>query len=311
MTPRFDVMLATDQCVDLLVRGEVRPRFGQVEQLVEGYALGIGGSANIFACQAAKLGLRVGLIGVVGEDPFGRILLDLLRAEGPDLSGLRVDAAVPTGLGLHLTEPDDRAILTVVGTIDATDPADLPAAPERLCRHWHLASFFLLTRLRPAWPDFLRRARAAGVTVSLDTNWDPAERWDGVREILPLCDLFLPNEEELRAISGQADAAEGARALSRLGPVVAVKRGAAGALVARGGEVVAEAPAEPLRGAVVDAVGAGDSFDAGFLWGWLDGRPLDLCLRRAQACAAATLLAAGGTAGQLRAPDLSTLEPCP
>lgn len=308
MTPPFDVMLATDQCVDLLLRGDVRPRWGQAEQIVDGYALEIGGSANLFACQVAKLGLRVGLIGVVGDDPFGRILLELLRGQGPDLSRLRVDPAVPTGLGLHLTEPHDRAILTVPGSIDATGPGDLPEAPERLCRHWHLASFYLLTRLRPAWPDFLGRARAAGVTVSLDTNWDPAERWDGVRDLLPLCDVFLPNEEELRRISGHRDVAEGARALSRLGPLVAVKRGADGALVARGGEVVAEAPAEPLRAPIVDTVGAGDSFDAGFLSGWLDRKPLDLCLRRAQACAAATLTAAGGTRGQMRASDLSLQE---
>lgn len=311
MTPPFDVMLASDQCVDLLVRGDVRPRFGQAEQLVDGYALEIGGSANLFACQAAKLGLRVGLIGVVGEDPFGRILLDLLGAQGPNLERLRVDPSVPTGLGLHLTEPDDRAILTVAGSIDATEPGDLPAEPETLCRHWHLASFYLLTRLRPAWPDYLARARAAGITVSLDTNWDPAERWDGVRDILPLCDLFLPNEEELRRISGRADMAEGARELSRLGPLVVVKRGAAGALVAQGGEVVAEAPAPHLRAPVVDAVGAGDSFDAGFLWGWLAGKPLDDCLRRAQACAAATLAAAGGTASQPRASDPSLQELSP
>jgi sugar/nucleoside kinase (ribokinase family) len=123
--------------------------------------------------------------------------------------------------------------------------------------------------------------------------------------------VVLPNEEELRRISGHADPAEGARALSRLGPLVAVKRGADGALAAQGGQVVAEAPAEPLRAPIVDTVGAGDSFDAGFLSGWLAKKPIDLCLRRAQACAAATLAAAGGTAGQLRASDPSLQEQFP
>lgn len=106
---------------------------------------------------------------MIGDDAFGRFVLDRLEAIGVDMSRVRQQADLKTGIGVTLSEPDDRAILTYSGSIDATSAEHL-TDDCTACRHWHLASYFLITKLRDYWPDWLRRLRGQGVTVSLDTN---------------------------------------------------------------------------------------------------------------------------------------------
>jgi ribokinase len=299
---KFDAGCAGDLCVDLILTGNVVPRFGQAEQWIDGYALELGGSATIFAGQFARLGGAVALTGVVGEDPFGDLVHERLRALGVATDHVRASSAVATGLGVNLVKPDgDRGMLTYSGGIGAVEPADLPDALLRACRHWHVASFFLLEKLRPFWPEWLRRCRARGVTTSLDTNWDPEERWEGVRELLPLVDVFLPNEQEARAIAEESDVLAAGRRLAGQGPLVVVKRGSEGATAFQSGRQWEMGPVpqdeQPL--AVIDSVGAGDNFDAGFLRGWQLGWGIEECLRLAGRCARASLRAPGGFRGQL------------
>ncbi len=298
--PPVDVLLVADMCVDLILRGNVRPQFRQVEQVVDDYTLELGGSANIFASQMVKLGGRVGVIGKLGEDYFGELALRRLTELGVDTSRVQRCRGLRTGLGVALVESEDRAILTFLGTIDAVSADDLPARLEQACRHWHVASYFLLKRLRPFWPEWFRRCREAGVTTSLDTNWDPEERWDGVLDLLPWVDVFLPNEAEACALAGAADVMEAARLFGGYCPTVVIKRGDKGSLAIREGEITTYCPQPVDRTSLVDSVGAGDNFDAGFLSAWIRGREMQQCLDLAHRCAASSLLCAGGIAGQLR-----------
>ncbi len=274
------------------------PRFGQVEQLVGDYTLEMGGSCCIFACQAAKLGLRVGILGRVGDDGFGRLILCRLEECGVDTRHMVVDPSLKTGLGIALCKDDDRAILTYMGSISALGPADVSEGFLASARHLHHGSFFLHTGLRPRVPDIFRRARGLGLTTSLDTNWDPDERWDStLAEVLPLTDILMPNEQEARYISGQADLTEAVARFHAQGvSIVAVKRGADGAGVYTERESYERAVAPAEEGG--DSVGAGDSFDAGFLAGWLRGLSLAQCLDIACRCGRAVAGAMGGVAGQ-------------
>lgn len=292
---RSDILIVGELNVDILVKGNVEPTFGQVEKLVGSIQVCGGGSSAIFATAAARLGLNVLFASVVGDDFFGSLMLDTMSAAGVDVSRVRVDPAVSTGVTIHLLKDDgDRAMLTDLGSI-AVISADL-VDPDwyHTTRHLHVASPFLLERLVPSMPDMMRRAKRAGMTVSLDTNWDPAERWrlPGLFEHL---DIMLPNENELCAIAGKADLDAAIGVMLARAPILAIKQGARGALGAQGSARI-QTPAFSVD--VQDTTGAGDTFDAGFLAAWLAGGTLHQALVMGTACAGLTTTQVGGFNGQ-------------
>ena len=298
---KFDVMAVGDICVDFIMTGNVRPQFHQVEQIVGDCALELGGSATIFASQLGKLGARVGVIGWTGRDLFGQFVVEQLRGAGVETARMKVHPTLKTGIGVALSEENDRAILTYMGTIDSTSPADITADLLHNCRHWHVASYFLLSQMRPFWPGWLAKCKQRGLTTSLDTNWYPDNRWEGVVDLLPHIDVFFPNENEALAISGKKDVTEAGRELAKQGPLVVIKRGERGALAFKDSRTWELQPTETtgLPRRIVDGTGAGDNFDAGFLRSWLFGRDIEACLRWGHRCAVGSLEHQGGTRGQL------------
>jgi sugar/nucleoside kinase (ribokinase family) len=291
----FDLLVAGEINPDLILAGDVEPAFGQVEKLVENATLTIGSSSAIFACGAARLGLKVAFIGVCGEDVFGRFMLEAMQERGVDTSAVIVDRQEQTGLSVILNRGVDRAILTHAGAMAALRAEQIHNNLLRQARHLHIASYFLQTALQPGLADLFRRARGLGLSTSLDTNWDPSESWAGLDELLPLTSVFLPNEAEARAITRQPDVETAAQQLAEQAGLVAVKMGAEGALACQRGETV-RAVSIPVN--VVDTVGAGDTFDAGFLYGYLNGWDTPRSLRLACVCGALSTQAAGGTTAQ-------------
>jgi ribokinase len=307
----IDVLVVGDANPDLLLRGDVVPRFGQAEQLLDAADLVLGGSAAITAAGCARLGLGTALVAAVGTDRFADLTLAALAERGVDTTAVRREPAAPTGLSVLLCRPGDRAILTLPGAIPTLTAAAVPDSLLARARHVHVSSYYLLPHLADGLPRLLGRARAAGCTTSLDTNWDPAGKWAGAADLLPLVDVFLPNRTELVAIAGTAadggepDEAAVATAAARVraaGCMLAVKAGAAGALGWDEDGETTSAPAPRVE--VVDTAGAGDSFVAGFLAGWLRGHPFGRCLRWAATAGALSTRAVGGTAAQAVPADL-------
>ena len=297
----YDIVVVGELNADLILSGNVDPAFGQVEKLVERADLAIGSSAGIFACGAARLGLRTAFIGKVGTDIFGDFMRGAIAARGVDVSGVKLDPAVHTGLSVILNRTTDRAILTYPGTIPRLRYEEIDLALIARARHLHLGSFFLLDDLRPEVPRLFREAHRLGLTISLDTNYDPLLLWEGgIREALAEADLFFPNQTELLAISGCADLESGMRRITALGPSAAVKLGEHGAIGLDRGTAY-RAPSLPVK--VVDTVGAGDSFDAGFLYGYLrHAHDWDFGAMLAMGCVSGALSTrgAGGTDAQPR-----------
>ncbi len=296
MTDRdYDVLVVGELNADLILRGDVTPAFGQVEKLIDEATLTIGSSSAIFACGAARLGLRVAFIGKVGDDEFGRFTLRELNQRGIDAGGVVIDRAIPTGLSVILSRPSDRAILTHLGSIAALRFDEIDLSFLSRVRHLHLGSFYLLDALRSDVPRLFDEAKARGLTISIDTNYDPTEKWEGgLREALQRVDVFLPNETELLAITHEDSIEAGLDRLVEI-PIVAVKLGARGAMAQHGSEIV-QTDSIPVK--VVDTTGAGDSFDAGFIFAYLAGQDLAQALRLACACGSLSTRAAGGTAAQ-------------
>jgi sugar/nucleoside kinase (ribokinase family) len=269
---KFDLLVAGEINPDLILTDpNLKPQFKQVEILVEDAALTAGSSSVIFACGAARLGLRVAFIGVVGKDLFGAFMLEVLESRGVDVSHVIVDENQVTGLSVILNRTNDRSILTHLGAINALRGEQVTDALLAQTRHLHVASYFLQTSLQPGMADLFQRAQALKLTTSLDTNWDPEEKWVGVDELLKLTTVFLPNENEALSLTGAST-------------------------LVFDGETLYRAPIIPVD--VLDTVGAGDTFDAGFIYGFLQGWPLERCLKLGVVCGSLSTRMAGGITSQ-------------
>jgi sugar/nucleoside kinase (ribokinase family) len=300
---------------DVLVIGEINPDliiadpdsipvFGQVEKVVQEISLRIGSSAAIFACGAARLGLRTAFVGVLGDDVFGHFMLQEMSARGVDTSACILEPSLPTGISVIHTDGDDRAILTFPGSIGSLRVAQIPPELVRRTRHVHVSSYYLLTEARSHLPGLFAEARRGGATTSFDCNWDPDERWtDGLEAMLDESDIFFLNAEEARRITGCSDeCAAGRRLASGRQTTVVVKRGSDGAVSYAGADAIS-VPAPLVT--PVDCVGAGDSFDAGYICAWLHNRSPQDSLRLAVACGTLSTQGRGGSDAQ---PSLAAAE---
>ena len=300
MNKKFDLLVVGELNVDLILSGAVEPQFGQVEKLINDANLVLGSSSAIFACGAARLGLKVTFAGKVGKDQFGRFILEQLVSHQIDIQGVVIDDQVKTGLTVILNRGQDRAVLTYPGSISKFHKNEISTPLMKKCRHIHLGGYYLLDELRPEVASLFEEAHLAGLTTSLDTNFDPTEKWgQEIWQVFKHTDIFMPNEAELFAITGKKNLAEGLKALRNYVSIVAVKIGKRGAVGQHGNNFIT---AQSLSVKVVDTIGAGDSFDAGLIYGFLHEWELERSLKLACVCGSLSTRGAGGTSAQ---PNLS------
>jgi sugar/nucleoside kinase (ribokinase family) len=292
--PRFDVTVAGELNLDLILYGvpEELPR--ERELLADRMMLTLGGSSAIVAHNLAALGNRVGFQSRIGDDQFGQIALEQLQQSGVDVTHVRrVTGATKTGLTVILQRQAWRNIVTYAGTIAELCWEDLDLDYLADSRHFHLCSYYLQRGLRPRVGELFQRLKSAGLTISLDTNDDPDDEWQGgLYDILRYVDVFLPNEREARKAAGTEDLELAIRKLAELVPIVVVKLGRDGAMAQRGTERFIS-PAQIVD--AVDPVGAGDSFDAGFLHQYLRGADMPACLASGNMAGALSTTRSGGT----------------
>ena len=241
---RFDVLVVGDINLDTVIRGrDVTPAYGQKEKLVDEIKVTIGGSSAITACALANLGLATAMFGAVGNDVSGTIVLRALAARGVHVASCPKLGETPTGATVILSQGADRAILTSLGAIGRLQSDDVPRRLINQARHLHVGGYFLLAAAQSNLPALFQRARSAGLTTSLDTNWDPAERWNGnLLSLLRHTDILFPNEQEVCQIASEKDPVEAAFKLVGLvaGSTklkIAVKKGDGGAFLVSSGRV--------------------------------------------------------------------------
>jgi sugar/nucleoside kinase (ribokinase family) len=294
---KYDITVIGEANVDLILRGEdLVPGFGQAEKLVEDATLDLGGSSAIFACGAGRLDLKVSFIGKLGADEFGTFLIKVLESRGVDTSNIITDHQKKTGVTLHLSRLKDRAMLTYPGTIDTMECHEIDERIFHQTRHVHVSSFFLQKGLQKGLAYLFERAKAAGATVSVDPGWDPEERWNGyLQPVLDQIDIFLPNDQEAMHITSTQSIADAIKELRSRLPLSVIKMGQKGACALQSGEVKT---CHGFKVSSVDATGAGDSFNAGFLYAYLHDYELNECLRWGCACGALSTRSAGGIAAQ-------------
>ncbi|NUQ29565.1 MAG: sugar kinase [Acidobacteriaceae bacterium] len=291
--PALDLVVLGETNLDLILYGLEEELPFEREVLAKDFRMTLGGSSSILAHNLATLGCRVGFITRVGGDPLGAIALERLHEAGVDLPRDVVQAQSQTGVTVLLHHGATRRILTYPGIMAELTAAEIDR--EYLCqaKHLHVSSLFLQRGLHAGLPELCRELRAEGCTVSLDTNDDPDDQWGGIlNRMLDSVDLLLPNDDEARRMTRCHDLDEAISRLAQRVPVVAVKQGRSGAVVRQGSQCW-HVPAIPV--AAVDTIGAGDSFNAGFLKGFLAREPLPICAAMGNIAAALSTQRPGGT----------------
>jgi sugar/nucleoside kinase (ribokinase family) len=290
------LLVAGELNVDLVLVGlPSLPVLGR-ELVGTDFRVALGSSSAITAARLAALGADVDFVGIVGDDDFGQFVLRELGRYGVRTDHVQ-SVSTSTGVTIALTYDKDRALLTYPGTIAVYDGQNI--TPDLLShyQHLHVGSFFLQTGLQAVLPGLFQQAREIGLTTSLDVGWDPSETWGANPYLAPTLahtDYFLPNESESVALAGDDSHIETLAA--KVGGLLIVKRGAAGASAYPKDREAVTVPSFPVQ--VVDTTGAGDAFNAGFIYAHrVERAGLEDALRFAVACGAQAVTQLGGASG--------------
>ena len=290
---RFDATIAGELNLDLILYGTPEEIPRERELLVSDFSVTLGASSAIVAHNLGSLGSRVGFVSCIGDDQFGDLALARLSAAKTDVSKVAILPGRKTGLTVIMQRKSWRNMLTYPGTIFDLSMEKLDFGYLSSAKHFHLSSFYLQRGLRPDVPELFRKLKNAGLTISLDCNDDPDDGWDGgIHEALKWVDVFLPNAREIMRLTGAPNWQSAIEEVAKTVPLVVVKLGSDGA-VARREKEQWSSPA--LKVNLVDPVGAGDSFDAGFLHEYIRGSDVKACLAAGNRAGALSVTRAGGT----------------
>ena len=290
---KYDVIAIGELNVDIILTGlKSLPELGK-EIISETFSIVLGSSTAICASGLAKLGLKTSFIGKTGEDMFADIVTENLDKNGIDTSNLIIDTSINTGATIALNKGNDRALVTYLGSIEALTFEDIDKELLKETRHIHIGSFFLQHNLRPKLKELFEYAHSIGVTTSLDAGWDDTNTWDfGIWEVLKYTDIFFPNEGEAVNITGEVTTKEAIKKLSSICKNVVVKLGPKGAAGMSNGEYVEVPTFDELK--PIDTTGAGDSFNSGFIYGFLNGMSLKNAMVYGNACGSISVTKIGG-----------------
>lgn len=280
--------------VDLILNKiQAFPQVGK-EMIAEEMDLCLGSSSAIMAANSAALGVDTTFCGVVGEDYNGEFILRELERKSVSCAHVTKIQGEKTGCTLILNFGQDRANVTYQGAMNALTINHIPLKKPAVYQHLHVSSLFLQKGLLNDIEQIFIKARAAGMTTSLDLQWDPTEQWafDYAR-CLPYVDVFMPNESELLALTKTDSISSGIDKIRPYLNTLALKMGRNGSL-GISDEQQLTVPAFEVS-PFVDAIGAGDSFNAGFIQKYMSGASLEDCLRQGNLMGALNTTAAGGT----------------
>lgn len=291
---KTDVLVVGELNVDLILNQiESFPELGK-EKIARQMNITLGSSSAIFASNLSSLGAKVFFIGKIGKDQFGDIVLQSLKSKGVDISSIQQTDGLNTGATLVLNFNEDRAMITHPGAMENLSLKDIPLNEFLNARHLHFSSYFLQPEIRKDIPTLFKLAKEAGLTTSFDAQWDPNEEWDiDLSALLPDVDIFLPNEKEICYLTGKPTIEEAVESIKHLANIILIKLGNKGSVCWHKGEFFYKESF--LNENVADAIGAGDSFNAGFIYKFIQKETLDCCHTFGNLTGAISTTQPGGT----------------
>jgi sugar/nucleoside kinase (ribokinase family) len=260
--------------------------------------LTIGGCAANVATDLAKLGQRVGVIGKVGDDIFGRFVREQLEAANVDCTHLtRSVTAETSGTLVINTRGEDRRFIHSLGANAEFTGREITAEHIRSCRVLYVGGFCLIDSLAAEnVAAAFRLAREAEVPTLLDVVISgPGDYRRMLEPVLPWTDVFLPNSDEGRVILGLDDPVRQAAEFRRLGATTVVVTCASEGAVLNSADVNCRIGSHTVD--YVDGTGGGDAFAAGYIFGLLNDANAEECLKYGSALGASSVRTRGATTG--------------
>lgn len=290
----YDIAVIGELNVDLILNKiQGFPIIGQ-EILASDMTFTLGSSSAIFASNISLLGNQVAFLGKIGNDLFGDFIIDNLQRKGVDTTYIIRDEKSSTGATIAFNIGEERAAVTYQGAMAELTLPDVSEDLLRNSRHLHVSSVFLQPGLRYDITELFRYAKSLGLTTSFDPQWDPQNQWDlDLNSILQHVDIFLPNESELLKLTQSNTIDVAFNILMQFDCISVVKQGKKGATVCYQGNKHFQQ--SYLNNNVVDSIGAGDSFAAGFIHKYLKDAPLEVCQNIGNLMGAISTTAQGGT----------------
>ena len=306
MKKEIDVIVVGELNVDLILNQiESFPETGK-EKLADNMSLTLGSSSAIFASNLCSLGMNVSFIGKIGNDVFGNFCKDQLDEKGVDTSMVIKSEELKTGATIILNFGEDRAMVTHQGAMKYLGIDDITNEMLNSAKHLHFSSYFLQPGFKNQLDILFKMAKDAGLTTSLDVQWDPVEHWDfDCKNVLPYVDIFLPNEAELMHLTGKASIEAAIKSIENFGKYIVVKQGKEGSLLYYDSKIIKADSF--LNNNVVDAIGAGDSFNAGFIFKFVKGFSPEDCQTFGNLIGAISTTKPGGTGAFTNFDDIITI----
>ena len=294
MKKTFDVLVIGELNVDLIMdKIDKFPEIGK-EIISERMTITLGSSSAIFASNLSTLGAKVRFVGNVGQDSFGDNVIASLQSRGVNTDFIFRSSVHATGATVVLNYGEDRAMVTYPGAMKHLTIYDIPDVAFTTCRHLHLSSIFLQPGIANDLIALFKKAKSLGLTTSIDPQWDPSERWEiALFELLPYVDVFMPNVQEIYALTKTRNFPDALNVLKPYSNVIVVKNGSEGAFLWDGHSLTHQKPF--LNKKVADSIGAGDSFNSGFLYKYLQNSALPECLEFGALTGAINTTRSGGT----------------
>ena len=301
MEKKFDVIVVGELNIDLILNQiDGFPVIGK-EILADQMTLTLGSSSAICASNMSSLGLKVAFIGKLGNDIFGQFIIDDLKAKGVDTSLIIVEDNLKTGATIALSYDEDRAMVTHQGAMSDLGIDDIDEQQLKLAKHLHFSSYFFQPGFKNSLDSLFKKAKNAGLTTSLDVQWDPSEKWDlDLRKVLPFVDVFFPNEIELQKLTKQNNLELAIENIKNISKYTVVKCGNKGSVLSCNNKIIVKEPF--LNKNVMDTIGAGDSFNAGYILKFVKGRSPEECQVFGNLMGAVSTTKPGGT-GAFKDPD--------
>lgn len=289
--------------VDLILN-DIRgfPKIGN-ETLAGEMDFTLGSSAAIMASNISAMGRDTTFCGKIGHDKFGDFVKDELQKKKVSTRFISTSKALKTGITVVMNYEQDCANLTFCGAMEALDIEDIPWEELEEYDHFHFSNFFLQKGMQKDITEIFKKMKEAGLSTSLDLQVDPDDKWDfNYKNTLPFVDIFLPNYNELLSLCKKTDLNAAITHIRDYTNVLVIKMGDDGARLITGKQEYRQGSF--LNRDFKDAVGAGDSFNAGFIHKYLNAASWESCLKYANLMGSLNTTRVGGTAAFTSADEI-------